>query len=117
MTKWMLQHKAFVVVTWILLAIAGYWTMSHMRGRLDYSYTTPGQPGYIANAAITERFGLDATFEATLPVLQLPEGKGMDTPEGQAIAERVFYAANNAGYLGLADYANTHNPNFILDEG
>lgn len=117
MTKWMLKHKVFVVITWILLAIAGRWTMDHMRSRLDYSYTTHGQPGYIANTAITERFGLDATFEATLPVLRLPEGKGMDTPEGQAIAEHVFGAANKAGYLGMADYANKHNPKFLLDGG
>ncbi len=117
MTKWMLRHKTIVVFAWLLLAVAGYLTQSHIRRRLDYSYTTPGQPGYVANSAITERFGLDATFETTLPVLRLPEGKGMDTPEGQAIAERTFDAANHAGYLGLSDYANTHDAHFILDGG
>jgi len=117
MTRWMLNHKLVIVGVWIIFAVMGYHVMSKMRKRLDYSYTTPGQPGYIANAAITDRFGLDATFESTLPVLYLPEGKGMNTPEGQSIAESTFFAANKAGYLGLADYANTHDPKFILDGG
>ncbi len=117
MTKWMLRHKPLIVIAWLLLAIAGYLTQSKIRRRLDYSYTTPGQPGFIANSAITDRFGLDATFETTLPVLHLPPDKGMDTPEGQAIAEKTFDAAHHAGYLGLTDYANTHDPRFLLDGG
>ena len=91
--------------------------MSMTPRRVDYSYTTPGQPGYISNLAISNRLGLDATFESTLPVLKLPDGKGMDTPQGQAFAANTFDAAHRAGHLGLADYANTHDPKFILDGG
>ncbi len=117
MTKFVLQHKPLVALAWVLLAVVGFMTMKATPHRLDYSYTTPGQPGYIANEHIVDRFGLDATFEATLPVLRLPDGKSMFGNDGQAIAEQTFAAANHAGHLGLADYANTHNPKFILDHG
>lgn len=41
----------------------------------------------------------------------------MRTPTGQAIAQRVFAAANQAGHLAVADYANTHNPKLISADG
>lgn len=117
MAKFILQHKLLVVFVWLALCAASIATISKIGPRLDYKYTTPGQPGFEANLKITGRFGLDPAFESMLPVLALPSGITMNTAEGQAIAARTFAAVRKAGPVIYSDYATTSDPMFILDEG
>jgi putative drug exporter of the RND superfamily len=117
MTSFVLRHKTLTVCFWLLLALCGAKYAGTMMHRMDYTYTTPGQPGFIANQHILDSFRIDGTFEPFLAVLRLPQGSGMDTPAGQAIAAKTFDSAENAGIVGVADYANTRNPVFILDHG
>ena len=117
MAKFILRHKVPVVLVWLALSGISIATIGRLGPRLDYRYSTPGEPGYEANLRIAERFGLDAEFEATLPVLRLPEGITMDSAEARAMAAKTFAAAYEAGPLAVADYANTGDPLFIIDEG
>ena len=117
MARFILQHKLLVVLTWIVLSAVSIATIGKMGPRLDYTYTTPGQPGFEANLKITERFGLDPAFESMLPVLTLPAGVTMDTAEGQRMAADTFAAVRKAGPAIYSDYATTHDPIFILDGG
>jgi putative drug exporter of the RND superfamily len=117
MARFILQHKLLVVLTWIVLSAVSIATIGKMGPRLDYTYTTPGQPGFEANLKITERFGLDPAFESMLPVLTLPAGITMDTAEGQRMAADTFAAVRKAGPVIYTDYATTHDPIFILDGG
>lgn len=117
MTNFIASHKLLVVLTWCLLALAGAKMAGFMMRRMDYTYSTPGQPGYIANQHILQRFGIDATFEPFLAVLRLPQGRGMDTAAGQKIASTVFASATNAGITAVADFDNTHNPVFVFNHG
>jgi hypothetical protein len=41
----------------------------------------------------------------------------MNTPAGQEMAARTLEAANKAGHLAVADYANTRNPKLISADG
>ncbi len=117
MATFILRYKWAVVFLWIALSAISVATIGRLGPRLDYTYTTPGEPGFEANLNITRRFGLDPAFEATLPVLRLPDGVTMDTPEGQALAAKTFAAAKQAGPLAVADFANTGDPLFIIDGG
>lgn len=117
MTRVMLRHKRFVVLIWAVLALAGAGTAPGIGRHLDYTYTTPGQPGFEANLKILSRFGMDAAFEPHLAVLRLPAGQGMDTQAGQDLAAQSFAAAPNALPVAMADFATTHDPMFILDHG
>ena len=117
MSSLLMRHKIVTVCLWTLLAICGANYAGTMMHRMDYTYTTPGQPGFVANQHILDSFRIDATFEPFLAVLHLPQGNGMDTAEGQAIATKTFDSASNAGIVAVADYANTHNPIFLLDHG
>ncbi len=117
MTDFMMRHKWLTVSMWLVLAILGVKFAGTMMHRMDYTYTTPGQPGFIANQHITGSFGVDPTFEPFLAVLHLPKGSGMNTAEGQKMAETTFASPPNAGPVAVADYANTKNPVFLLDHG
>jgi RND superfamily putative drug exporter len=112
-----LKHRLLVIVAWTVLSLFGLLTLGQLGPRLDYTYTTPGQIGFESNLAITRRFGIDPAFESELPVLRLPVGVTMASPEGQAMAARTFEAARRAGPLLVQDYATTHDPTFILDHG
>lgn len=117
MIDFVLRRKLLVVFIWLLLAGAGLILYPRLGHRMDYSYTTPGQPGYEANLHIEQRFGLDAAFEPTVAMLKLREGESMATPTGQALAAHTFAAAEGAGVVSVVDYANTSNKKFILDGG
>jgi RND superfamily putative drug exporter len=117
MAELVLQNKALVTFIWVALCALSISTLGKIGGRLDYTYTTPGQPGFEANLKITERFGIDPAFEAMLPLLDLPSGMSMLTPQGQATAAATFSAVTRAGPLAYADYATTGDPIFLLDGG
>ncbi len=117
MTDFMMRHKWLTVSLWMVLALFGVRFAGTMMHRMDYTYTTPGRPGFLANQHITQSFGVDPTFEPFLAVLHLPNGSGMDTAEGRKMAATTFASAPNAGPVAVADYANTHNSAFLLDHG
>jgi RND superfamily putative drug exporter len=117
MARLVLQHKVLVTLFWIALCAFSILTVGKIGARLDYTYSTPGQPGYESNLKITERFGIDPAFEAMLPVLDLPPGMTMTTPDGQALAAATFSAVSRAGPLAYADFATTGDPLFLLDGG
>ena len=117
MTAFILRHKGLTVLFWVVLSLLGALSARSLTAHVDYTYTTPGQPGYVANQHILGRFRLDATFEPFLAVLHLPPGQGMDTAAGRRLAAHTFAAASAAGITAVADYANTGNPAFLLRHG
>jgi RND superfamily putative drug exporter len=112
-----LRHRKVVALAWIVLAVAGALTLSSTTASLTHSFATPGTPGYQANSRIQQRFGVDGNEQPTIAVLQLPPGQSMRTAAGQATAARTFAAAQRAGSVAIADYANTHNPKLISADG
>lgn len=117
MIRFILRHKLWVVIGWIALASMGILTLARIGPRLDYTYSTPGQPGFESNSRITQRFGLDPAFEAMLPVLTLPEGMTMADPAGQKMAAETFAAVRHAGPVIYSDFATTQDPIFVLNGG
>jgi RND superfamily putative drug exporter len=105
------------VLAWLALSLAGAATTAQTVGRLTHSFATPGTAGYGANAHLLQTFGIDGNEQPTIGVLTLPAGQNMHTAAGQEIAQRTFTAANRAGHLAVADYANTRNPTLISADG
>lgn len=116
-TRLALRHRKLVVLAWILLAVAGVLTLSSTTSKFTHTFATPGTPGYDANHAIQQRFGIDGNEQPTIAVLQLPPGQTMHTAAGRAAAARTFAASPRAGRLALADYANTGNPKLVSSDG
>src|SRR5579859_6756946 len=117
MVRFVLQHKLLVISGWLVLCALSIVLVGRIGPRLDYRYTTPGQPGYESNLKITQRFGLDPAFESMLPVLTLPAGMTMADAAGRDMAARTFAAVRNAGPVIYSDYATTGDPLFILNGG
>jgi RND superfamily putative drug exporter len=112
-TSFSLRHRRLVALVWIALTVVGVLTVSSATGALTHNQAAPGTAGYDANEHLKERFGLDGHEQPTIAVLHLPPAQGMNTAKGRAIAARTFDAANEAGHLGVADFANTGNPKLV----
>ncbi|MBV9001923.1 MAG: MMPL family transporter [Solirubrobacterales bacterium] len=115
-TRVALHHRRLVALAWLALTVAGVLTVSNTTSRLSHGFNTPGTAGYDANLHIWKRFGIDGNEQPTIAVLKLPAGQTMRTAAGRKEAARTFAAANRAGHLALADYANTHNPRLISSD-
>ena len=111
--RFSLRHRRLVLLTWLAFTVAGALTVSSATSRLTHSFATPGTAGYDANQRIDRRLGIDGNEQPTIAVLRLPAGKSMSTTAGRAGAARAFAAANGAGRVGVADYANTQDPHLI----
>jgi RND superfamily putative drug exporter len=112
-----LRHGRLVVLAWLVLTVAGALTASATTNRLTHSFATPGTAGYDTNLHLLQTLGIDGNEQPTIAVLTLPAGESMNTASGQDIAARTFAAANLAGHLAVADYANTHNPKLNSADG
>jgi RND superfamily putative drug exporter len=116
-TRYCLNHRRTVVLAWLLMAVLGAALATTTINRLTHNLATPGTSGYDANAHLLQTFGIDGNEQPTIAVLTLPANEDMHTAAGQAIAARTFAAADRAGHLAVADYANTGNPQLISADG
>ncbi|KAA2265391.1 MMPL family transporter [Solihabitans fulvus] len=112
-TQFCLRHKGLVVLLWLVLTAAGALATGSAVDGLTHSFATPGMSGYDANLHLAQRLGIDGNEQPTIATLTLPSGQGMDTAAGRDIAARTFAAANQAGHLAVADYANTGNATLV----
>jgi RND superfamily putative drug exporter len=116
-TRFSLHHRRLVALAWIALTVVGVLTVSSAMARLSHGFQTPGTAGYDANQHIIKSLGIDGNEQPSIAVLKLPSELTMRTAAGQAAAARTFAAANRAGHLAVADYADTHNPKLISRDG
>ena len=116
-TRFSLDHRRLVAFAWLILTVVGVLTVSSATGRLSHDLSTPGTAGYDANSHVLKRLGIDGNEQPTIAVLKLPAAETMKTAAGQAAAARMFTAAYRAGHLAVADYANTHNPRLVSEDG
>ena len=116
-TTFALRHRLLIVLGWLALTIAGALTVSTATGRLTQSFTTPGNPGYDANQRIEKALGIDGSHNPTIAVLRLPTGETMKTTAGRATAARVFGSVASNPHIAVADWANTHEPTLVSNDG
>jgi RND superfamily putative drug exporter len=119
LTRWVLAHKRTVIVTWVVLTIAGIAASGPASDALDQEFSVPGKEGWETNVAIAEQYGGTGGDSAPLlPVVTLPQGKTVDSPsvEGQLakLDDRVERALPGSR---VASYASTGNSAFVSDDG
>ncbi|MGH2939600.1 MAG: MMPL family transporter [Solirubrobacterales bacterium] len=117
LTSFSLRHSRLIVIAWLALTVVGILTLSSATGALTHNQSAAGTSGYDANEHLKETFGLDGSEPPAIGVLHLPPGKGMETPAGRAIAARTFGAANQAGKLGVIDFATSGNRKLVSKDG
>jgi putative drug exporter of the RND superfamily len=115
LTRWVLAHKRIVVVSWILLTIAGIAAAGPATQALDQKFSVPDKEGWETNVAIASHYkGTGGDSAPLVPVVTLPKGETADSPAVKAqwakIDARLHDALPNSR---IASYASTGDPTFL----
>ena len=97
------RHRRWVLLGWLVLAVAGAIAAPHATNRLSYDFSLPGQSGYQANQAIIRTFGSGGD---NAPVL-LVVGDGTSPVPASAAGPIAAAAAKAAPGSRVASFADT----------
>jgi putative drug exporter of the RND superfamily len=118
-TRWVLAHKRIVVISWIVLTLAGIAAAGPASDALEPEFSVPGQEGWETNVAIAQRYqGTGGDTAPLLPVVTLPKGEAVDSPRVRADLSQVDARLQKAlPNSRLASYASTGDRTFVSDDG
>ncbi len=119
LTRWVLAHKRIVVLTWVVLTIAGIAAAGPATDALDPEFSVPNKEGWETNVAIAKRYhGTGGDTAPLVPVVKLPQGTRADSASVRADLEKVDRALERAlPNSRLASYASTGDKTFVSDDG
>jgi RND superfamily putative drug exporter len=97
-----LRHRLLVVITWVVLLVAGVVGTKHVNKRLTVDFSMPGQPGTKAAKLIESQFGNGGFTTPFLLTVTVPEGQRVKDHEAEV--HKAFTAAAAASpHLRLID--------------
>jgi RND superfamily putative drug exporter len=113
--EFVLRHRRWVMVFWLVVMVAGGVASSRTSERLTIDFSLPGQPGTEAAALIVEAVGNGGNTTPVLATVTMPEGQTITGHEDEVA--RAFEAVS-AGVpnLRVIDEANTGDPAFRTDD-
>ncbi len=119
LTRWVLAHKRTVVITWIVLTIAGMAAAGPASEALEPEFSVPDKEGWETNVEIANTyFGTGGDTSPLLPVATIPPGESVDSPAVKAdlarLDKRLEKALPNSR---LASFASTGDETFVSDDG
>jgi putative drug exporter of the RND superfamily len=119
LTRWVLFHKRTVVLTWVVLTIAGIAAAGPASDALEPEFSVPDKEGWETNVEIARHYrGTGGDTVPLIPVTTLPEGKSFDAPNVMAdLRELDARLADALPQSRIASYASTGDKTFISDDG
>jgi putative drug exporter of the RND superfamily len=119
LTRWVLAHKKTVVISWILLTVAGIMAAGPASKALNQKFSVPNKEGWETNEAIAAKYnGTGGDTSPLLPVVTLPQGKSIDSPQvKQGLTKLDDSLAKALPGSRVASYASTGNKAFVSDDG
>jgi putative drug exporter of the RND superfamily len=119
LTRWVLAHKRTVVISWILLTIAGIMAAGPASRALDQKFSVPHKEGWETNEAIAAKYnGTGGDTSPLLPVVTLPAGESVDSPQVKSDLAKLDDTLGKAlPGSRVASYASTGDKAFVSDDG
>jgi putative drug exporter of the RND superfamily len=119
LTRWVLGHKRTVVISWIVLTIAGIAAAGPASDALKNEFSLPDKESWKTNVEIAERYNGDRNGGVPLlPVVTLPEGETVRSPGVRADLERIDARLEQAlPGARIASYASTGDSAFVSKDG
>jgi putative drug exporter of the RND superfamily len=119
LTRWVLSHKRTVVLAWVVLTIAGIAAAGPASDALKPEFSVPNKEGWETNVTIAERYrGTGGESTPLVPVVTIPEGKSVDSPDVQRDLEAMDARLERAlPQARIASYASTGDETFVSDDG
>jgi RND superfamily putative drug exporter len=118
LTRWVLAHKKTVVISWLVLTIAGIAAAGPASRALDQEFSVPKKEGWETNLAINEQYRGTGDVAPLIPVTTLPNGESINSPGVKADLQQVDAELREAlPGARIASYASTGNDAFVSDDG
>ncbi len=119
LTRWVLAHKKTVVISWILLTIAGIMAAGPASRALNQKFSVPNKEGWETNEAIAAKYnGTGGDTSPLLPVVTLPAGQSVDSPQVKRDLDKLDATlAKTLPGSRVASYASTGDKAFVSDDG
>jgi RND superfamily putative drug exporter len=112
-SRFVLHHRLAVLLVWVVLAGAGFATLSTTAGRLSSNFSIPHSSAYKINARLVSQYGNGGSVTPTVVAIETPPGMSAASPAAEAVTARAFAAAQGAAPGSrLADFATTADPKF-----
>src|SRR5215217_5885549 len=118
-TRWVLAHKRTVVVTWLVLTIAGIMAAGPASDALESEFSIPNKESWETNIQIAQRYDGNRNGNSPLlPVVTLPRGEMVESPGVRADLERLDARLERAlPGARIASYASTGDKTFLSKDG
>ena len=119
LTRWVLSHKRTVVLTWIVLTLAGVAAAGPATDALEPEFSVPDKEGWETNVEIAARYqGTGGDTAPLLPVVTLTKGQSVDSPAVQRDLKQLDADLERAlPQSRIASYASTGDRAFVSDDG
>ena len=114
MTRFILRHRRWIFVFWLLMLVAGGAGAGRLSDRLSFDFSLPGQQGYETEKGLVGAYGTTAE-PSYVPVLTVPAGTTVAQRRQQVAA--VFDQVRAIHGLRVVDYAGTGDPRFVTADG
>jgi RND superfamily putative drug exporter len=119
LTRWVLAHKRTVVISWIVLTIAGVMAAGPASDALESEFSVPDKEGWETNVEIADRYrGTGGDTAPLVPVVTLPRGESVDSPGVRAQLARLDARLDRGlPAARIASYASTGDRAFVSADG
>ena len=119
LTRWVLAHKKTVVISWIVLTIAGIAAAGPATSALNQKFSVPKKEGWETNVAIAKDYnGTGGDSNPLVAVATLPAGQSVGSPRVTGDLSRLDAELQRAlPGSRIASYASTHNRAFVSADG
>jgi RND superfamily putative drug exporter len=119
LTRWVLAHKKTVVISWIVLTVAGIMAAGPASKALDQKFSVPNKEGWETNETIAAKYnGTGGDTSPLLPVVTLPQGDSIDSPQVKSDLTKLDGALQKSiPGSRVASYASTGDRAFVSDDG
>ncbi|MFL6136906.1 MAG: MMPL family transporter [Frankiaceae bacterium] len=112
LTQWVLRHRKLVVISWLVLFLAGAALAQKTTSRLTLDFSMPGQPGYETAKKILVTYGNGGETQPLITTVAMPAGGSA------AQADRAFTAlARKVPQVRVVSHASTGDPIFLAHDG
>ena len=107
LSKFVVQHKFWVVAAWFILAIAGFATISGTTSRFSTTFSVPNEPAFRADAKIQALYHGGGDTPPSVVVVEAPVGSSRPAATDGTAARAFAAAAASVPGSRVADEANT----------
>jgi len=118
--RWVLAHKKTVVLSWVVVLVAAFASITPAVDALSSEFQLPGRESSEAANLIEQRYGNGGNRVSgpLVPVVQLPEGTTVDSPGVRDEIAAAFGAVSDAiPGSRSADFATTGDRVFVSEDG